>query len=164
MKQIKFDIKLLALIFVTVFLAGAIIVVFRTLTQEEKGKDFVPVATTQTKAAPVTYSKDIVLAPTTAAIPTAEAPVPSPSPTISLAPSPSVSPTAALIAKADPTPTEVIIAKVSATPSPTKEASQSASPTVVPTKTASLPSAGSVQFPVLIFASAFLLIMFAFLF
>lgn len=162
MKQIKFDIKLVALIFVTVFLVGAIFVVFNSLMQEEKGRDFVPVATTQTKAAPVTYSKDVVLLPTTVPAPTAE----------TSAPSLASSPTPVLVAKIEPslsveitpTPTETIIAKVSVTPSPIQEATQSSELTAVPTKTAVLPSAGSIQFPVLIFASAFLLIIFAFLF
>lgn len=162
MKQIKFDIKTFIFIFFTIFLAGAIFFVFKSLTQEEKGRDFVPVATTQTKAAPVTYSKDVVLLPTTVIAPVAEAPPPSltPSPTPILVekiePTPSV--------RTTPTPTETIIAKVSTTPFPTKEATQSAKPTTAPTKAAALPSAGSIQFPAFIFTSAFLLIIFAFLF
>ncbi len=158
MKQIKFDLKTLILIFFTIFLVGAIFVVFNNLMQEEEGKDFVPIATTQTKAAPVTYSKDVVLLPTTIPAPTIEDPLLSPTPTLVV----EAEPTQA--AEEEPTPTEMIIAKISVTPLPTEEATQSSELTTVPTKTAVLPSAGSVQFPVLVFASAFLLIIFAFLF
>jgi hypothetical protein len=143
----KSKIATILLIFVTIFLIGAIFYISTLLTtsNESKTSQIVP---RKTKAASITYSKLIALNQVT----------PEPTQTPITEPTDQVS--AFEETMLTPTPTETVLAYVS-----TDTASSEAEATTqVPTSVKDLPDAGFVYNGLIIFAAAMVLVFFSFLF
>jgi len=151
------------LVFVTVFLIGAIFYISTLLTSETKSETQTSqIAPRKTKAASVTYSKLIVL--------NEVAPEPTliPSPTIMEEEQESVAFSQTqteeeIVETPSPTPTETILAYVN--PTTTEEAtSEAETTTLTPTKVQNLPDTGFIYNGLIIFAAAMVLVFFSFLF
>lgn len=160
------------LIFVTVFLVGAIFYISTLLTSgTESETQTSQIAPRKTKAANVTYSKLIALNevtpdPELTPTPTEEESQETASEQTSISGETFSQPeTEGEIEEAlTPTPTETVLAYVN--PTTTEDASAEASTTVTqtPTKVQDLPDAGFVYNGLIIFAAAMVLVFFSFLF
>jgi cytochrome c biogenesis factor len=158
------------LIFMTIFLIGAIFYISNLLISGDNETKTSAVAPRKTKAANVTYSKLIAL--------NNISPEPTLTPTLAPTSTPAVSTTPATSSEINksfveaggtteaptPTPTEIILAY--ANPSVTGEASSEAgiTSTIIPTKVKDLPDTGFVYNGLIIFAAAMVLVFFSFLF
>ena len=148
----KSKITTLVLLFMTVVLIAAILLVGYVITRPPESTSMI--APKQTKAQSITYSRLITF---NQVLPTAT-PIETPTE------APTTVPTAIPTETPTPSPTEILLAKAISPTTAISTLEATVSPTIIPTKTTSLPETGTITNGLFIFAAAGLMIFFSFLF